>query len=249
MNNSLNYLDIVLEGYFKRENRLYLDNYFYRVFKQCEKQYFEMDEFFDGCLGVIDSLNNEFQRQISEHLIDANKAILSFEKSGKEKQAESIAKRIKHIRPNGVGNISFTINMLYLTNGRIAHHMTYDEVEQIKLNIKKAYLKAKEEKLQEYLTTSKGKENSIIEHPFNDETFKIFEYLVKNWKYDKQQKWADIFIELDSNSFTMPYKNYYEGYVRKTYSYTGKFQYDKIKKESNRHRIALQELINNFSKK
>ena len=384
--NSLNYLEIVLEGYFKRENRQYLDNYFYRAFKQCEKQHFEMDEFFDGCFGVIDSLNNEIQRQVSEHLIDANKAILHAEKKGDEKQAESIAKRIKDIRPNGVGNISFTINMLHFTNGKIAHHMTYDEVQSIKLHILKAYKKAKTEKLktslstlikeesvqmnkrqqklkiltnntklaglksdniEEYYkeqyhkwlfhnsdttfidgelhsqakdtpTTTEGqnifldvsffstvrpqpqkvevcgtkqghelseqkfityeikrvekiddnllsdvnqwnKENYLkfldeknikpSDHPFNDDTFKIFEHLVEKWKYDKQQKWADIFIELDATDYKMPYKNDYEAYVRKTYGYTGKFQYDKQKKETNRNRIALLELINNFSKK
>ena len=83
--NSLNYLSIVLEGYFRKENRQYLDNYFYRVFKQSERQYFEIDEFFNGCLGIIDSLNNEIQRQVSKYVMETNKALMQAEKKWRQK--------------------------------------------------------------------------------------------------------------------------------------------------------------------
>lgn len=152
--NSLNYLSIVLEGYFRKENRQYLDNYFYRVFKQSERQYFEIDEFFNGCLGIIDSLNNEIQRQVSKYVMETNKALMQAEKNGDKKQVESIVKQLEDIHPDGVGNISFAINMMHFTNGKIAHHMTYDEVQSIKLHILKAYKKVKTEKLKESLLVS-----------------------------------------------------------------------------------------------
>lgn len=86
-------------------------------------------------------------------------------------------------------------------------------------------------------------------HPFeNKKTKELFDYLVDNWNYDKQQKWADIYIELnESNYYKAPFKNEYEQYVRSRFDYVGKFQYDKIKKEENKDRQRLLELIREFS--
>jgi hypothetical protein len=93
--------------------------------------------------------------------------------------------------------------------------------------------------------------NKIIQHPFEDEkTNDLFNYLVTKWDYNKDQKWADIYIEIDeSNEYKAPYKNEYQTFIIQTYGYTGKFQYDKVKDPNNRNRKALKELIINFSKK
>lgn len=87
--------------------------------------------------------------------------------------------------------------------------------------------------------------------PFRDQqTAELFEYIVKNWNYDKQQQWADIWNVIhDSENFKAPYQNEYQAYVIQRFKYTGRFQYDKVRKPDNRHNIELLELIKNFSKK
>jgi hypothetical protein len=92
---------------------------------------------------------------------------------------------------------------------------------------------------------------TISEHPFKDDTTaELFEYIVTNWSYNKQQKWADIFITInDLDGYAIPYKNEYQVYIIQRFGYTGKFQYDKPKGATNRHKIELMELIKNFSKK
>lgn len=89
-----------------------------------------------------------------------------------------------------------------------------------------------------------------IKHPFKDsKTLELFNYIVDNWKYKANQKWADIFTEMNTANYIIPYKEDYEMYVRDRFDYKKRFQYDKVKKPNNRNKIALLELIKNFSKK
>lgn len=105
--------------------------------------------------------------------------------------------------------------------------------------------------LEHYLKESKKEDESEIKHPFkNDETFYLFNYIVNNWNYDKQQKWADIWNAInDSDLYHAPYPNEYRSYIIKRFGYTGKFQFDKLKKSTNRNQIDLDNLIKSFSKK
>jgi hypothetical protein len=90
-------------------------------------------------------------------------------------------------------------------------------------------------------------------NPFKDDTTaELFEYIETNWSYDKQQKWADIYNEInESGTYKIPYSGDYEKYIRKRFNYLGKFQYenDKRKKLDNKDRQSLIKLIREFSKK
>lgn len=89
-----------------------------------------------------------------------------------------------------------------------------------------------------------------IKHPFKDsKTLELFNYIVDNWKYKANQKWADIFNEMNTANYLIPYKADYEMYVRDRFDYKKRFQYDKVKKPNNRNKKDLLKLIDNFSKK
>jgi len=150
----MNYLEIVLQGYFNDNNREFLERYFFREFKKAEKeQFFEAVEFFNGCLKVIEGWEKHlqdkvFERQRELHLMlnHAKNGTLSYaELEGKtieEKRQETIQyceQELKDVRPNGIGSLSFTVHLNSLTNGRIAYNMAYNEVLQIKLSILKAF--------------------------------------------------------------------------------------------------------------
>lgn len=152
----MNYLDIVLQGYFNDNNREFLERYFFREFKKAEKeQFFEAVEFFNGCLKVIEGWEKHLQDKVFERkrelylmLNEAKNGTLSYaELEGKtieEKRQETIQyceQELKDVRPDGIGSLSFTVHLHSLTKGRIAYNMAYNEVLQIKLSILKAFEK------------------------------------------------------------------------------------------------------------
>ena len=152
----MNYLEIVLQGYFNENNREFLEKYFFREFKKAEKElFFEAVEFFNGCLKVIEGWEKHLKDKVFERQRDlyfmlnaAKKGTNSYaELEGKtieEKRQETILyceQELKDVRPDGIGSLSFTVHLHSLTNGRIAYNMAYNEVLQIKLSILKAFEK------------------------------------------------------------------------------------------------------------
>ena len=152
----MNYLEIVLQGYFNDNNREFLERYFFREFKKAEKeQFFEAVEFFNGCMKVIEGWEKHLQDKVFERkrqlylmLNEAKNGTLSYaELEGKtieEKRQETIQyceQELKEVRPDGIGSLSFTVHLHSLTNGRIAYNMPYNELLVIKIAILKAFKK------------------------------------------------------------------------------------------------------------
>ena len=157
----MNYLEIVLQGYFNENNREFLEKYFFREFKKAEKeQFFEADEFFNGCINVIEGWEKYLQDKVIERkrelylMLDGakNSTMKYGDLQGKtieQKRQETIEyceQELKDVRPNGIGSLSFTVHLHSLTNGRIAYNMAYNEVLQIKRSILKAFQKTQPQK-------------------------------------------------------------------------------------------------------
>lgn len=85
-------------------------------------------------------------------------------------------------------------------------------------------------------------------HPFKDpKTLELFNYIVDNWNYDKNQKWADIYdLIKDLNDYEEPKQTNYKAYIIKRFGYTGKFQFGIMSKKND---IALYELLEEYSKR
>ena len=152
----MNYLEIVLQGYFNENNREFLEKYFFREFKKAEKeQYFEAHEFFSGCIKVIKSWEKYLQEQVFKRkcelylmLDGAENGTMKYGdlqgKTIEEKRQETIEyceQELKEVRPDGIGSLSFTVHLHSLTNGRIAYNMPYNELLVIKIAILKAFKK------------------------------------------------------------------------------------------------------------
>lgn len=157
----MNYLQIVLQGYFNENNREFLEKYFLREFKKAEKDnFFEADEFFNGCLKEIKNWEKYLENKVFERknelylLLNAaeNKTLSYGETEGKtieQKRKETIEyckDELQSVRPDGIGSVTFTVNLSSLTNGFIAYNMPYQELLFIKGSILKAYLNIKKEK-------------------------------------------------------------------------------------------------------
>lgn len=154
----MNYLEIVLQGYFNENNREFLKKYFLREYKKAEKEcFFEADEFFNGCTKVIE----QWERYLQERVFKRKKELFLMLNSAKngtirhgdlqgktieQKRLETIQhyeQELKDVRPDGIGSLSFTVHLHSLTNGRIAHDLAYNEVSQIKSSIQKAFQEIK----------------------------------------------------------------------------------------------------------
>jgi hypothetical protein len=186
----MDYLGIVLEGYFNENNREFLEKYFLREYKKYEKeQFFEADEFFNGCLKVAEDWEKYLQKQVFERknqlclmLNEAKKGTLIFDnmegKTIEQRRAELIENcenELQNVRPDGIGCLTFTVNMWQLTNGRVIYHLTYKEILEIKDAINKAFEKTKileETPSIENKTLQNNTLSSLITHPKGAEIIK-----------------------------------------------------------------------------
>ncbi|MEY5042262.1 MAG: hypothetical protein RLZZ414_1826 [Bacteroidota bacterium] len=106
----MNYLEIVLHGYFNENNREFLDKYFFREFKKAEKEhFFEADEFFNGCLKIVDILKENYKKQYIEIQSELNKYLVSVKKEDRDNEfIQQQKEEIEYLKLNG--NTNFRLN-------------------------------------------------------------------------------------------------------------------------------------------
>lgn len=143
----MDFLSIVINGYFEENNREFLKEYFLREFKKAEKEhYFKSNTFFNGCMKVLESWEKDLENQVSKRKMKLIQIITSAEQGSlkhndlKEKTIEEAnkeaieycTKELNNIRTDGVGSTSNTVNLFHLTNGKVQNHVSYFEILLIK---------------------------------------------------------------------------------------------------------------------
>lgn len=202
----MNYLEIVLQGFFDENNREFLDKYFYREYKKAEKEHFEADEFFNGCLKVIEKWERHLQQRVdrrygelSKMLEAAKDGTLKYDslegKSYEQKIQESILyceEELKDKRPDGIGSQSYDVHLLSLTNGHIAYNMPYSQVLQIKRAILEAYQKTIKKEITDIISTVESPDN--VEKTEKKDLLRILKYELsqKTTITDKLNYWVEI---------------------------------------------------------
>jgi len=150
----MDYLGIVINGYFDKNNRSFLLEYFFSEYKKAEKEHYGASRFFEGCLGVIEPWelyikSKVFDRVNELHIVieAAKSGRLSFADLGGKTIEQKTIEAIKHyeqelenVRQDGGGDTTFTAHLASLTNGRIFYNISYPEI----LQIKKAIMLARE---------------------------------------------------------------------------------------------------------
>jgi len=153
----MDYLEIVLQGYFNENNREFLSKYFLREYKKAKKEFFEADEFFEGCLRVIERWEKDLQSKVFERKkqlyqminVAKNGTMKLADLKGKtieqarQEKIEYCEQELKDVRPDGIGNITYYVNLFQLTNGRIRESLPYNELGIIKESISNAYQRVK----------------------------------------------------------------------------------------------------------
>lgn len=162
----MNFLELVLQGFFNENNREFLDRYFYREYKKAEKEsFYEAVEFFKGCLDVINNWENHLKSKVFERKNELY-FILEKAESGTLKYGDLGGKTIEqknketveycNTELSTISEYNFTVHLHSLTNGLIAYNMQFNEVLKIKEAILEAYRKTKIE------TDSTPKEAELV---------------------------------------------------------------------------------------
>lgn len=149
----MNYLNLVLDGYLIENNRDHLTDFFASEFKKAERDHFiSADLFFDGCIKIIDQLKLHLKEKVIEQkrelylmLTEMQKGTIEVDgKKGKaaqkeyEKHTKFCNEQLADERPDGIGDLTFNINLFHITHGQRFGQLTYFDVLTIEDSIREA---------------------------------------------------------------------------------------------------------------
>ena len=134
---SINYSELILEGFFIENNRKYLSNYFFRESKAAYDKGYELEEFYSGINVVLrhweDSVKGKvLERKKELHLMlsEAKNKTLGYSdldgKSIEQKRKDTISfceGELSHENSFEIGNMSFSIDLNKLTNGKVIYSL------------------------------------------------------------------------------------------------------------------------------
>jgi hypothetical protein len=127
----MNYLEIVLRGYYNQNDKGLLEKYFQSECLEAEKEKFiDSEVFFSGCLKVIEEFKNDIQKQISKKKLQLNQY------SSQDGEINNdfvirLKEQIEYQEINGITN-------LRLGDGTILH-LKVNEINFIENAINNAY--------------------------------------------------------------------------------------------------------------
>lgn len=137
----LNYINIVLEGYYYHQE--HLDLYFFRKWNEAKEQYYSKTEFFDGCLRVTNTVEQDINRYIHDEkreLYDAIAAVRSgrIEKDPMGLTDEEVIHELKS-RLEQLENKEGYSGMLWDSTGRnYQATLFFSEIQYIREKLKEA---------------------------------------------------------------------------------------------------------------
>lgn len=142
----MDYLEILIRGYFSRSSRSVLDQYFLRKFHEAEDKQYTAEEFFSGCFTVIRKLYMEIDRRLHEEKRDLLKLKGMYEKgmdstsdNPKKPTEDQIANVIEIDKELSQLNAEyFPANLNRITENKIYGQLYFSEVQYIEHSLKKA---------------------------------------------------------------------------------------------------------------
>lgn len=196
----MDYIEIMLRGYTNENDRNFLGKYFIREFKKAENKHYDLEEFFTGLLKGIDTLKNEYQKELFKRknelylmLSGAENGTLKYGDLKSESVEERHKKTIEYCK-NELSSIGLgysTINLLHFTNNRFIGHLYYSEVEFIGNEIAKAYKVLNEPQQNETGNADKLLKNEFDKIFKNDIGFTIFTKMFELYKPEEKTHLAN----------------------------------------------------------
>lgn len=136
----MDYLKIILDGYLNHNTQNYLKDYFIREFNKAANEGFGVDEFFNGCLRIIEKFENKVEKEFYKEKKELQDLLNDVKNDNLPKDfptttVDEIREQIEELDIN-----SFTIHLLSATNGRYKGNIEYLELNNIAFEIQMAKL-------------------------------------------------------------------------------------------------------------
>jgi hypothetical protein len=153
----MDYLKIVLEGFFDKNSRKHLEKYFLRESTKAEKEGFDSEEFFDGCLSVITGFkdyilheHSKHKDKLYQHRALAESGKLNYAKddsnmTNQERWDQTIEYCNRELEKSTMENHYAHLDSI--TMGRYPYNMPYTNVLELLQSLEKAKLLANGGKL------------------------------------------------------------------------------------------------------
>ncbi|WP_299713797.1 hypothetical protein [uncultured Tenacibaculum sp.] len=201
----MDYFDIVLAGYANENTKKHLTNYFTRKYKKAKNNHYTIEEFFDGCLSVLD----EIEKQISISKMNRLKeleTILYWKKNGMKgdadkpktptqkdlNEAEEIKKEIDSLTFE-----HFPFNLFSLKPQKYTGLIYYSHLEYIKLHL----ITAKKQLIEPQLKMHDNLKKNIddIEEKINEKFSNNSDQPIQNDLKKQIEDYYKFFLEEDDN--------------------------------------------------
>ncbi|MBI0401363.1 hypothetical protein [Cyclobacterium marinum] len=160
----MNYLELVLIANILKKKQKKLEKFFYRKYKKAKKEYYDADEFFGGCLKLLDVFDQILQQKVNDRerelylMIDwSNYGCLTYDNLGEgpkhtDPEKEKIFNSFKdQLESNNKSN--FSVHLPSITLGKYTGELWEEDITFIRSEIEKARQKIDSEEL---LTTMNG---------------------------------------------------------------------------------------------
>ncbi len=216
---TINYKMIIIEGWIN-DTTGHLSDYFYRELKKLESEFYSLDEANRNMQGIITQL----KQQSEKHYYNQLNLWYQYE-------AQQIAKgeKVEAEKP-AIENFRQSIPLYYLTAGKYAGHISFDDIEYIESHINFACAKIRKEKITDEINkleklvanrTKKKSENQKIYQSLkdifiSDEAYtKIMDQLVKDKLIDeKSYEWINKEKGHKTKVVALLYHLYYNHYFK-----------------------------------
>lgn len=119
-----NYSEIVLFGFINPDTRNFLRDYFIREQKKAAIEGFSAQEFFSGCLSVLESFEKDIERQYSE---ERNNLLRAQTFINDEEQKKEIESELKSLAKD-----NYSAYLPGLTKGKFTGSLWLEEIREIK---------------------------------------------------------------------------------------------------------------------
>jgi hypothetical protein len=189
----MDYIDIILRGYYNENDKQFLSKYFIRECKKVQKENYSFDEFFNGLTNGINILKQEYENRFNKRLNElyllldgAENKTLTYQKLKTNSIEQEYKKTIDYCESEieKIHFEQFPLNLLHFTNDKYRGNLYYNEIEFINNEITNALKEINQPQLtktQKKTTLTNDAYYSILEKC----TIEAFEYLKLKDLYPK----------------------------------------------------------------
>jgi hypothetical protein len=172
----MDYLNTILDGFVNERTNKHLDKFILREWKNAEKEYYDLEEFFDGCLDVISMFNDILDEQAHSRKSELDRMIVAFRNGNnviyEERKKVVLSEEEVNVKIQDllhefeeIDRTKYNVHLSSLTKGKFIGHLYFQNIQYIEKNIRLAYIMAVKDKLGGVLKEKKSESKGMNKKP------------------------------------------------------------------------------------